>query len=205
MTTLEYGTITRDATKLPQKSLEALLARGFAHFLGNEQASKVVGRIRTAVATSLSTPEKEINQADISKDQVRAYREANAEQVTAWVNEVQATALKALDEGTVGVRAAGSGIRLDPRASEMRSIARTEVVTTLKANGLKVPKGEETLSFSGGETRTMDQMITKRLELHAERIGKEADKAIAEKARKAKKVSEEAKQAGGTSAEAMGL
>jgi hypothetical protein len=204
---LTYGEITRDPAKLPVASLNALLARGFTHFLGNEQASKVVGRIRTEVATSLSTPEKEVNQADVTKEQVQSFRAANAETVAKWTQEVVADALKALDEGKVGIRAA-AGPRVDPITNAMNGIARSEVVTILKSNGLKTPKGDEVITFGEGVTRTMAQMIAKRLADHGERIRKEAEKHVAEAARKRAKIEAEAKSAastGGKSPESLGL
>ena len=189
---LEYGTIQRDPMKLPPKSLEALLQRGFSHFLGNEQASKIVAKIRTHIATTLSTPDHEVNQVDVTKDQINSFRAENAEQVKTWSDEVQASALKALDEGTIGVRAPGQRASVDPLTGAMRAIARSEVVTILKANSLAVPKGEATVKFGDGSTRTMEEMIAKRLTTHSERITAEAKKHLADVARKAKKVAEEA-------------
>ena len=51
-----YGTHTLDFTKLPAKSLEAMLKRGVTHFLGNEQASKVSGWKARFVETEKREP-----------------------------------------------------------------------------------------------------------------------------------------------------
>ena len=193
---LTFGNLTRDPTKIPEASLKALLARGFAHYLGNEQASKIVGKIRQALVEGTQR-----KVAEVSKEEVRAFREAHGDQIGKWEDEAREEALKALDAGTMGVRVAtGGGPRLDPVAAGMAAIAKAEVRTILKANNLKEPKGEETLAFGNGQTRTMAQMIEKRLADHGERIKKESEQAIAAQARKMAKVKAEA-----GSAEGLGL
>lgn len=204
---LQYGDITRDPGKLPASSAAALMARGFAHLLGNEQASKVVTRIRNAIVDSanagkLETEHRKVD--SVTRDEVQAFRAANAEIINAWNAEAVGAALKELDEGTLGVRAAG-GPRVDPVTQAMNSAARAEVITTLKANGIKVPKGDEVVTFGNGETRTMPQMIAKRLEVHGERLRKEAEKAVADAARKRAKIEAEAKGKGTASAAELGL
>lgn len=196
---LTYGDISRDPSKLPETSLQALLARGFTHFLGNEQASKVVSRIRAAIVEGTE------RKADsVTKEEVQAFRAAQPERVNGWLGEIVNDALKSLDEGTVGIRAAG-GPKVDPVTAAMNSLARTEVVTILKANGLKTPKGEETITFGNGETRTMAQMVEKRLADHGERIRKEAERQIADAARRKAKVEAEVKGKGKASAAELGL
>lgn len=194
---LQYGDITRDPAKLPEASLAALLARGFAHFLGNEQASKVVSRIRSEIAGENGKA------TDVSKEQVQAFRAENPDKVNAWANEIVAEALKSLDDGSIGTRAA-AGPRVDPITGAMNSLARAEVVTILKANGLKTPKGEETIAF-GDATRTMAQMIERRLASHGERLRKEAERQVADAARRKAKTEAEVKGKGTASAEALGL
>jgi hypothetical protein len=196
---LTYGEITRDESKLPAESVKALMSRGFAHYMGNEQASKIVARIRKELAEG----KPEVFEA--TRDMVQAYRTDHEAQVAKWQEEVWKIALAALDEGTVGVSTRGPS--KDPIESAMATIARREVVDVLKGNGLKAPKGEETVAL-GGHSFTMDQLIERRLEKHGERVRKEAERAVAEAKRKSDRLQAEAAKAkanGPVTAEALGL
>ena len=84
---LTYGDITRDPATMPEASRNALLARGFSHLLGNEQASKVVARIRKALA------EGKPDGYEATKADVQAFRESNGKLVSAWADEARADAL----------------------------------------------------------------------------------------------------------------
>jgi len=202
---LTYGEITRDETKLPQTSVQALLSRGFSHYMGNEQASKVVAKIRTSIATSLSTPDKEVNQVDVTREQVGKFRETNAKDVEGWTQEVYAAALAALDNGTVGVSTRGP--TKDPIETEMRAYAKSLVVAKLKAGGLVVPKGEETIT-SGGKQYTIDDLIGRQIAKDEGTIRKHAERKIAERAREKARAEQEAAKlagAGPVSFESLGL
>lgn len=185
---LEFNNITRDPAKLPEASLKALLARGFGHYLGNEQQSKVVSKIKAHLANGGKA-------SDVSKDQVKAFREANPDQVKTWADEAIASALQALDNGTVGVRAPGAP-RVDPLTAAMHSIARAEVARVLRASGAKVPKGDETVQL-GAESFTLAQLVERRLARpdHGPRIKREAEAKVKADARKAAQVDSEAKSA----------
>lgn len=207
---LTYGEqISCDETKLPQVSIHALITRGWSHFMGNEQASKVTAKIRTAIATNLSTPDKEVNQVDVTKEQVSAYRADNVSQVEAWENSVRQEALEKLMAGTVGVSVRGPA--KDPVESAMATIARKEIATIFTSQGVKVPKGEETVTVGTGEaavTLPMEGWIARRLASHRDRIRKEAERNLAEAAWKAKRLQEEAGKVaaqGPVTAEALGL
>ena len=185
---LTYGDITRDPAKLPAISTAALLARGFSHLLGNEQASKIVAKIRSALA------EGKPDGYEATRADVQAFREANPALVSQWSDEAKANALKALDEGTLGVHVARGPSR-DPIESAMHAIARGEVSEVLKSNTLKVPSGEKTVTL-GGEAFTMDALIDRRLAKHGDRIRKEAERKVAESERKAKRLREESANSG---------
>lgn len=161
---ITYGDHTLDFSKLPPKSLEAMLKRGVAHYLGNEVASKVSGRKAKAAADG--TP--------LADDEVAAIKA-----------EYVAAALQALNEGTVGVSTRGPAA--DPIDSEMEKIARAEINTVLKANGAKFQgKGEDRkVTFADGQSFTMPQLIERRLGSpdHGDRIRKEAEKAIKARAK----------------------
>lgn len=196
---LTYGDITRDPSKLPEATLKALLQRGFAHVLGNEKSSKVVGQARKHIAGDDGKTEF------VSKEAIQALRLASPELFNGWMATAIADALSAIDDGTLGTRTGGGGVRVDPVTAAMNSIARSEVTTTLKANGLKVPKGEETVEFANGAKKTMAAMVATRLEKNGERIRKEAEKQVADAARRRAKIEAEAKAAGTIGKDALTL
>lgn len=160
-----YGDQTLDFTKLPPKSLEAMLKRGVSHFLGNEVASKVSTRKKKAEADG----------APLGEDEAVALR-----------GEFLTAALAALHEGTVGT--ATRGPAADPVDAEADRIAWGEIQTILKSNGSKSEgKGEDRVwKFANGQSFTKDELIERRLTNpdHKDRIFKDAEKAIKAKAKK---------------------
>lgn len=166
-----YGNITLDFTKLPAKSLEAMLKRGVTHYLGNEQAAKVSGwKSRFADDNNGAVP---------GDDEIAAKK---AEYVSA--------AVAALEAGTVGM--ATRGPAADPVEAEMERIAKREINAILKTNGAKFSgKGDERkVTFANGQSFTMDQLVERRLANPSEgpRIKTAAEKAIKQAAREAEKV-----------------
>lgn len=179
---ITYGTTTFDFSKLPEASTVAILKRGLTHFLGNEQASKVAGwKARFA-----KTEGREATEAEID------------EQRAAYV----ASAIEALQNGTVGTHVRGPSV--DPVEAAMEKIARNEINLVLKSNGAKfIGKGEDRkVTFADGSAFTMDELIERRLgnAEHGARIRKEAEKAL----KAAAKTAEAAKAQGPVSADLIG-
>lgn len=183
---LEYGDkIAVDTATLPAVSNEALIKKGWSHYMGNEQASKV-----TAWKAKLEagTP------AEGDKPAV-AGRTPTADEIEAKKAEFQATALKALQEGTVGVSVA-RGPAVSPEETVMRQLARAEVTAILKDAGLKVPAGDKVVKFGDGQEFTMAALIARRLEpeadgrayAHGGRLKAEAAKELKRREREAAKV-----------------
>lgn len=170
--TITYGETQVDFSKLPETSVRAMLSRGLTHFLGSEQASKVTSHFT----------DKDGNKIPAS-DEDRASKKA----------EFVSAALGALLAGTVGVSTRGPA--KDPLASEFDSIVKREVTATLKAQGLKFPKDGESIEFANGTKRTGDEMLTNYGTKHKDRIESEAKKAVADKARAAKKMADKAAEA----------
>lgn len=169
MNTIEYAGLTIDPTDFPSTSIEALIRRGISHYLGNEQASKLT-----------AWKAKEENKS------------ATDEQIAAHKVSLIGAALAALAAGTVGIRAPRQP-SVDPIEREMDRIALREVAAVLKSNGLKMPKGEATVTFGSGDSAvalTQDDLVERRLAKHGERIRKEAEAEIKRKAREAKKVAD---------------
>lgn len=164
--TITYGETQVDFSKLPETSVRAMLSRGLTHFLGSEQASKVIAKFKAEDGTKSGT---EVDWAA-----------AKAEFVAA--------ALVALHDGTVGVSTRGP--TKDPLEAEIASIVKREVTATLKANGLKFPKDGETVTFGNGVTRTGAEMLANYLAKNSDAVHKEAEKALADKARAAKKLAD---------------
>lgn len=181
---LEYGKLSVDTATLPEASLNALIRKGWAHFMGNEQASKV-----TAWKAKLvdGTPATDTAPAV-------AGREPSEDEISAAKDAYQAAALKALQDGTVGVSVA-RGPAVSPEETIMRGLAKAEITATLKANGLKVPTGEAVVKFGDGQSFTMAQLIARRLEPEGEgrsyaqggRLKAEAAKEMKRRAREIEK------------------
>lgn len=168
--TLNYTSFSVDAGKLPPVSLHRLASYGLAHYLGNQAASKVV-----------AWAEKDEN------------KNATDEQKAAQKVLFQNAMVQALLDGTIGQHAA-RGPAVDPVEAEMDRIAKAEVVQTLKANNIKVPKGEDKVKFANGNEFTMDELIARRVEKYTDRLTTEAKASL--KAKEAAKKKAAAKVAG---------
>jgi len=170
MDKLTYGdSIEVDFSALPEVSQFALAQRGLTHVLGNEVASRV---------HSWAQGEGQANSED--RETVKAWKAANAAAITEKTNAVVADMLKALSEGTLGNRV--SGPRLTPLETLCNQIARREIETILRANKIKVPKGDDKVSMPDGEF-TMADLIARRL---AKESTGNAIRAAAEKELKAR-------------------
>ena len=148
MTTFTYGATSIDTEKLPAKSLEALIRRGIAHFLGNEQASKVASHFK--------------DQEGVTDEAKEAYK-----------NECVAKAVAALHDGTIGNILRGpKGTSIE---AVMRGLAEKEVRAILKTAGLTMPSGDKVVEFASGEKLTKGDLIGRRLAKHGDRLKKEAE------------------------------
>lgn len=171
---IKYGDHIADFNTLPEASLVAMLRRGFAHFMGSEQASKV---------TSHFDPENETPVPDSP--------EARAE----FKAQCQTKAMAALVAGTVGMSTRGPAV--DPITTIIRRLAKAEILPILKANGLAWPKkAEDVVSFPNGDKFTGAQLVDRRIAKEGERLGKEAKKVADEQARRNKKLEENANAEG---------
>lgn len=191
---MTYGKHAIDFSTLPQPSVVAMLRRGLSHFLGSEQASKV---------TAYFDPDRKLAEGETRLDDTPENREL----VKA---DFQAKAVDALLAGTVGVSTRGPAV--DPIETEINRIARREVHDILKKSGVKPAKKADDTVEIGGAKYTTDQLIARRLDAsspagvdkktgvsHAERIGKEAAKVMADKAKAAAKAAEKVKDEGAES------
>lgn len=176
-----YGPHTIDAAALPEQSMKALLQRGITHFLGNEQASKVASWAEGFETKNSRKP------TDAERDTAKA--------------DYVAGALKALAEGTIGVRSGGP--RGSPTDTVIRQLARAEVVGILTTQKVKVPKGEEKVKFGDGTELTLAEMVSRRIAKHGDRLTKEAEAKLKADARKAEKTAEAAKASGATGADIL--
>jgi GH24 family phage-related lysozyme (muramidase) len=177
MTTITYGAHTIDTATLPEVSILSLISKGLAHFLGNEQASKV-------------TRWKKDNES------------ADEAAVAATLAQYQADALVQLAEGKVGIHA--SRPRGSALETIMREIAEKEVRMVLKQSNLTMPSGDKKLTFADGTELTRQDLLSRRLAhaTHGPRIKALAEKELAARERNATKAME---AAGGNLAEALGL
>lgn len=170
MNALTYGDkITVDFVALPEVSQYALAQRGLTHILGNEVASKVH-----------SWAQGEGQAASDDKAVVKAWKDANPGAITEKTQALQAELVADLLAGELGLRV--SGPRLTPVETIARQMARKEVEDILRANKIKVPKGEDKVKM-GEDEFTLAELISRRLAKYGERIGKSAE---AEAKRRAK-------------------
>ncbi len=192
---ITYGDFTIDPHAIPAKSLSALLGRGFAHFIGNEQSSKVVAHFRAlAVADAVAANDGK----PLDKEQRKAVESAvkldpESEAYQKVKAEFQSAAIEAIASGTIGE--ALRGPRVDPLTAEITSIVKSEVIAKLVANGLhkgrKQPAGTDAWDF--GDVRlTFDEMQARHMSKHQARVTKEAQAKLDALARKAKKAAEDA-------------
>lgn len=182
---LTYGDFTVvDPTVLPEASRTALMQYGLSHFLGNVQASKLVARIRG---------KEGMDNSEAGRDAVKAWREANADKITAWTKEHLDEAIAELTNGTIGTRVGGP--RLDPVDKKFNSLVIAHITAQLKGVGRKLPKDDETvIDFGNGMTRTRSQMIAnvKVNTVVADKLRGQAERAVRDEARLAKQVAEQA-------------
>lgn len=177
MPTITYSDITIDTSTLPEASLVALLSRGLTHLLGNEISSKV---------HSWACGEAQANSDD--RATVKAWKEANAEAVSAKVKEFQSATIEALAAGTIGTRAA-SGTSIDPIERRAEVLARKEVVAVLTTNSIKVPKGEQKVKMGDAEF-TMAELVDRRMTKYGERLRAEAKRELDAEAKAKTKLAE---------------
>lgn len=219
MTTITYGTHTIDTDRFPQVTLDAMLRRGVAHFLGNEVASKVVSQAETQAKLAREAYVKahgEEAAKAYAEDQAEAW-ELSADDRALLKARLQEEALQALYNGTVGAGAI-RGPRLDPVEAEIARITKAEVTLVLKNNGLKFPKADETVTFPGAKPMDGEALLArwaggkdakglfgKPGEANEPRIRREAERRVAEAAKKAKKAAEAGKGQGPASAEDLGF
>lgn len=166
--TITYGEHSISATKLPAVSLHRLASYGLAHYLGNQAASKVVAWADKAENANATDEQKAAQKATF-----------------------QSAMVQALMDGTIGQHAA-RGPAVDPVEAIQARLAKAEVLKVLKENGIKAPKKEEEVEFKDGTKLSMDALIERRIAKHGERLMTEAKKEVADKARKAKKLAENA-------------
>ncbi len=193
MEKITYGDFAIDASALPEASLFALLSRGFTHVLGNEIASRV---------HAWCGAEGQANSDD--KATIKAWKEANESAVAEQTAVLRKAAFDAIVAGTLGVRVGGP--RVEPIDQAKASIARVEVLKVLAANGIKAPKKDEKVRFANGTEKSMAEMIASRLAHpeHGPRITKEAEKALAAKAKKFEELAK-SKVEGDVDADALGI
>lgn len=196
--------ITVDTGKIPEASVNALIARGINHVFGNETASKVVSAIRSRI-----NPEKP---KEVSTDAVKVWRQANADAAAELTRSAHEGFAKALVDGTMGLRTL-SGPKTDPLTRHMRQSASAEIVAILRERGAiaqgerKTPAGDTEFSI-GGQTVTFGALVDRRLANPKERprLKKDAEQHLAALARQKARVEANAKEAAqGTSLEDMGL
>lgn len=192
--TITYGEHVIDIDALPPASVAAMLRRGISHYLGNEVASKVAAWVNKQEETERKTnPDYEVDE--------------NAK--FAQKNLFQGAALDALLAGEVGN--ASRGPRVDPLQAEINKLLKAEVTTRLATHGIK-PAGkkrawtaDDLVKFADGREKTIAAMCQTLMDKDGDKYTKEAQKILAEVARREKRAKESAAEAKDATAEALGL
>jgi len=179
---LSYGDKYKiDLSSLPEASLRALLSRGLTHYMGSEQASKVTAARKAAEEAGETFGEAEAEAAKVKF------------QDEAWGHLVG---------GTMGGGARG------PRGTAvetvMRQIIVADITTKLKAAGLTVPKGKDTIKL-GEQAFTLAALIDRAMARDGDRFRKEAEAEMKARERRAAKALADAKASGATGLDALGL
>ena len=185
-TVVTWGAHSIDVATIPLQSLTVMVRRTLAHMLGNEVASKVLSRAEAAAKEGAPM-------TDAQKE--------------ALTTEFRTDIIAAINEGKLAIRAS-AGPKADPIESRMAKIALKEITTILTTQGIKVPKGDDTITLDVGGVPTQmsrDTLVDRRLAREGDRIRKEAEAELRAEARKADKIKAAAGAAEGKTADALGL
>ena len=196
MTTLTFdnGKYTIDTDAVPAASVSVMLQQAFNHRLGNQVASAVVARAKN-----------ETGNPDLDREGMKAFREANAALIAEWEHELRSAVVADIMAGTLGV-SKERGPRKDPVEKEFDSLVLAFVKASLKQSGRKLPKDDETvLNFGNGITRTRSQMLANAATSQGERLRKEAEKIVAERARLEARMSRDAAKSEDQTPDALGI
>jgi hypothetical protein len=120
---------------VPAKSLAVLCQRGFTHFLGNEQAAKLV------------TWKKKEENASATDEAVKEFLKATRQ-----------TAFEAVIGATMGTRSASGAPRVTGIDAVMRRIAVEMLTAELAKHNAKLPTGDKTIEVRG-KAYTREQLI----------------------------------------------
>ena len=195
---ITYGDYTVDTTKLPEQSVQALLARGLAHVLGNEASARVIGLYRQD-AIELA---KQAKGGDLDKEE-REYAiknvktDTDSDEYKSRKANAQAELLAALESGKLGVGREAQP--KDPFGSEVARIVKSEVLNVLRKQqlhkGAKDPSGDTVFTL-GGQEFTFNVLKTRWLSKNETRFNKEAKAKVDALERLAKKAAEAGNGAG---------
>jgi hypothetical protein len=188
---ITYGKYSIDPATLPAKNILAMLQRGVSHFLGNEVSARVGTELKSKAREALKTQGVEKPSDYAIAALVDAVSDEDYAAVKARLTE---EAFQRLMTGEVG--AAVRGPSVTPFDKAVQAEARARANARLKALGLKVPKGEETIKI-GGKDKTFGDIVAGIIDRESEEdvvikgvkweaINKVAKRVVAESEKKAK-------------------
>lgn len=184
---IEHGERSAPFGTLPAASVKALVSRGLAHFMNNEQASKVSAAKKKA------------------EEKGEAFSDADAERIK---GEAQATAWQSLIDGTVGTSVRGP--RLSPIESAMRDVAELRIKARLVAAKLMVATAKDLpakVTINGSEI-TRAELVKRQIARDEAGIRKEAEAMVKAAERAAAREAEKVQGAvagGAVDMESLGL
>ena len=160
LTELKWGDYTIATADIPPANLSVLAQYGFSHFMGNQQASKLAGWLKTEDGATASEDDK-----------------------AAKAKEFRDAAFARITEGELGVRAStgGAGASRNPFEALCKRIAVERLTAKLKKLGHKLPTGDKVLSI-GGKDMSRDDLIAAEMRHGQSAIEAEAHRRQAEAA-----------------------
>lgn len=159
ITELKWGDYAIATADIPAHNLSVLAQYGFSHFMGNQQASKIAGWLKTEEGATATDDEKDAK--------AKEFRDAAFARIT---------------EGELGVRVStGTGGKVDSFTALCRKIAVERLTAKLKKLGHKLPTGDKVLSI-GGKDMSRDDLIAAEMRHGQAAIEAEAQRRQAETA-----------------------
>ncbi len=203
MAKITYGAYEYDTDTMLPATLLAFVSSGITHKHGSEVSSAVIARIRKEAGTK----DAEGKVVPMSKEEVKAWKEANADTVAQWTKEAGDEIYADAMAGELGVRAAGTP--RDPLGAKVDSLAKEFVDEKIAARGITLPKGWKkkedgpAITFEDGSSFTYAQLVDRAKAKNAEAFDRKARKFLDDKAKALAKAKEAV--AGAKSAEDLGL
>lgn len=189
------GTAKINTAELPDASIVDMMKRGFNHYTGSVQNTKVTNKVKALLAEQSGR-----KASDIGESEVNAWRKAHESESERYLQEYINEALQALREGTTGMRATAAPKR-DRVDIRLEARVLTYIENNLKSHNLVLPKDDSTTIDWGGEKRTRSSFIENVYRNFGAKWREEVIQELAEEDERARQKAEQLAQQAAASAE----